>query len=1602
MKKLYTFFAFWLCSLAGLNVLTAQCAMNVSDLTPCAGAEVQFSVVMPQAGSTYTWDFDGDGQADSTGTDVSFAFPLSQQTQTYEVTLFENGLACSSQSLEVQASPDVAVGLVGLDATLSGNAINACNNVDFLHLTFFNASQSVDSTAGYTIIWGDGSAPEYYPVEAFSGSDTIGHTYLEHGYFTIYITAEGTNGCVFTQPYILYNGGNPSVGLSNPGNTVGLCVPATVSFPITDVENNPPGTEYTLYLNGMEIAHYSQDSLPSEFVYTFEEPSCGWVTSTGNYQDAFDISIVASNPCASSTATIEPISVSAPPEMMIQVNGGGGAVACSGAITTITNATVNYNQIVNQECLDVLNPTWTVLGGTEGTDWVLEGGNLYGSQSIDVNFITPGVYTVEMTFATLSCGEFTDSVEIEVLSGPPLSGGPNLSLDSLSGSGGGGCLPIVLDLTLPSTDSTADYQWQITPAEGWNWVSGSDSTGSISIEFVEGGTYDFSLTASNACAEVSWDTTLLIQGPPRITLSPLPDFCASAVLNFDASMVSVLLNSDSLDFLSWSFPGGQPSSSTDLYPSGIVYDQPGQYEVQLIAGNSCGQDTATASFVVQDLISLTPPPASSVCDGDTYLALPDISPAGGQWWGPGLVNGDHFNPSSVGAGTYTLYYSYGIESCADTTSWEVVVNQGPQVQTGNDLVLCISDDPVLLSATPAGGQWTFPPDAVMDGLAFLPEASGEGLYEFVYTLTDAQSCTARDSLRIQVAGNVQIDFTAESEVCENVEISFEAATDSLPLIWDFGDGQTAQGVNVVHTYAQAGTYTVSLTPSDPNLTCLLPSSQQVEVLPQPQPQLNLSVQSGCEPLDVSFQNAGSIAVENWQWDFGNGLTFNGPQPPAYLTYESVENDTTSYVVTLVGSNSCGQAQVSQTLTVYPLPVADFAMALDTGCASVSVEFLDASYGSPQSWQWDFGDGSMYAGPQPPVQLFEGDTIPVTYTVNLTVSNACGSDEASEQFTVYPEEVEAFFNLSNQQGCAPFTVELQDFSTPGTVVSWEFSDGGTAQGPQVSHTFAEPGVYGIWLFATNACAADSTYAEITVLDSPDLAFAAQQPACAGQSVLFENLSQNAVGSYFVFPNGDTTYANNPYYTFEVPGTYEVWLYAQHPLTGCEAGLSQFVSVHDLPEPQFSADVQEGCVPLQVQFINQSQGADFYQWHFGDGAVSVQDQPSYTYTEAGQYPVSLVAISTEGCADTLLNMTVDAWPRPQSDFDLVYDESACGLPLSVQAFDLSSGSDAYTWTLDGQFISSQPSPVFDIDFTGVHQVMLEVSNIYGCSDVHSEEVETFAQPMSDFELEDAAGCQPFQLSPLNYSVDADSWLWDFGDGTLSTEFSPVHVYEQPGVYDLSLVVSYANHCFDTLTLEAAVEVWPQPEAEIDWSLDPPGEPAGSVLFSSLSANADHLKWFFADGSTSVDSVTVHRFLEAGPVQVALLVWNDMGCVDTAYLEFTPPAFGSLYVPNALYPRPQDGSAGGAVEGTALFKPRGFNLKEYRVQVFSTYGQLLWESTKLTEDGQPAEGWDGTYQGKLLPQDTYVWKIQAVFKDGRPWPGEKGADGRYRTKGKVFLVR
>jgi gliding motility-associated-like protein len=83
-------------------------------------------------------------------------------------------------------------------------------------------------------------------------------------------------------------------------------------------------------------------------------------------------------------------------------------------------------------------------------------------------------------------------------------------------------------------------------------------------------------------------------------------------------------------------------------------------------------------------------------------------------------------------------------------------------------------------------------------------------------------------------------------------------------------------------------------------------------------------------------------------------------------------------------------------------------------------------------------------------------------------------------------------------------------------------------------------------------------------------------------------------------------------------------------------------------------------------------------------------------------------------------------------------------------------------------------------------------------------------------------------------------------------------------------------------------------------------------------------------------------------------------------------------------------------------GKNLKQYNIQVYDSWGHLVWESNDLDNEGRPLEGWDGMYNGALMPQGTYMWKASATFIDDTIWQGSDIGKGEYKTMGTVSLIR
>tara|TARA_B100000508_G_C11465884_1_gene282536 strand:+ start:19923 stop:21977 length:2055 start_codon:yes stop_codon:yes gene_type:complete len=201
--------------------------------------------------------------------------------------------------------------------------------------------------------------------------------------------------------------------------------------------------------------------------------------------------------------------------------------------------------------------------------------------------------------------------------------------------------------------------------------------------------------------------------------------------------------------------------------------------------------------------------------------------------------------------------------------------------------------------------------------------------------------------------------------------------------------------------------------------------------------------------------------------------------------------------------------------------------------------------------------------------------------------------------------------------------------------WDFDDQGASSSDQnPSHEFSGVGVYNVTLTVDsgNGCIGDTTII-IDIEPSPFANFSFTD-ACEGEEVFFDNESLgNYENSQWIFETAenDTVVQTDASFTFPGSGSYDVTLIIEKSDGACSDTLTESITVNPGPNVIFSSNVQVGEPPLVVDFYNQSTGASSYLWDFmnGNTSNSLNDTVTETFTEPGDYPVTLYGTSAAGC-------------------------------------------------------------------------------------------------------------------------------------------------------------------------------------------------------------------------------------------------------------------------------------------------------------------------------------------------------------------------------------
>ncbi len=744
-------------------------------------------------------------------------------------------------------------------------------------------------------------------------------------------------------------------------------------------------------------------------------------------------------------------------------------------------------------------------------------------------------------------------------------------------------------------------------------------------------------------------------------------------------------------------------------------------------------------------------------------------------------------------------------------------------------------------------------------------------------------------------------------------VNFSSITnDADSWEWDFGDGNTSTAQNPTHSYTTFGDFDVYIVGQN-SLGCT--DSVFVNTISVEPVEAILADDdiSGCAPLEVTLgENSNSVtAITDWQWQLAttSNTFISFSQSPTFTV-----TDTGVFDVVLTVTNTLGCTDTKTftgAIQIGENPTLDFVASTTESCVERPIDFTDLSDNTVDYWFWDFGDGNDTEGQNPTHYYLDTGY----YDVNLiAASNGCFSSITFDDYIHISAPVSKYNVIKFCDD--DLKRKFKDNSVGADSIFWDFGvvgmDSDTSSNPNPEYTYPGPGTYTVTATVYNFITGCSHFrTEEVVVTDPIANFTpSTQVGCVPLQINLSNSSQDANVYYWSSPNGGNFSDENeesPSLTFDSPGAYTDLQLIIKDINNCRDTmiLTDTIFVNEIVA-DINATPAEGCEPLTVGFTDNSSNLfntnNTWAWDFQDGGTSVDETPTYTFNNSGEYSVSLVVTDSWGCTD---EVTIDdpiLVSAPVAFFEAAVVENCTFAEIPFSNF--SDGQDlTYSWDFGDGETSDEEAPMHVYTAAGTFDVCLTVTDMFGCDHTFCEEdYITIAEPTADFTQDNNfASCPPLTVNFENLSSGAVSYVWDFGDDSgLSSQVNPTHVYTTPGSFEVTLIATNAAGCQDTILFDDLV-VLDGPVGEYTIDIDSSCAPAVVTLSGNSVANYIYT-WDSGNGIVqnsptfvSNDQITF-TYNQPGIYTPTLSLENSTGCfrtlepVGAIHVSTISPDFGA----------------------------------------------------------------------------------------------------------------
>ena len=663
---------------------------------------------------------------------------------------------------------------------------------------------------------------------------------------------------------------------------------------------------------------------------------------------------------------------------------------------------------------------------------------------------------------------------------------------------------------------------------------------------------------------------------------------------------------------------------------------------------------------------------ATYCDGDAIVDLTATLAAGGTlaWYDDAaltnfLGSNPTFTPSNT-VGTTTYYVTETVTNCqSPSTQIIIIINPTPAAPIGSGgNTYCEGDLIADLTAIPTiGGTMTWYDDVgltnlVGTGLVFTP-VNAVGTFAY-YVMESLNGCSGLAT---------QIDVIIRPTPVFNV-------VDANPSTCSGSDGELlitglVAGNAYTIAYSENGTPVTPITTTADGNGEILISSLTAGIFTFVTVELN-----GCSSTDVNTFTLMDPQMPNFTVVANNPATCGGFEGSLVLsgldpntTYNVDYNDDGSPISGSMTSDGSGEiiisgldagvfADVSLTLSGCATTLAGPYNLIDpnapifsigatvnpSGCgisdASITINGLNPS----TTYDLTYNLNGVPVGPMSITTDSNGDYVISgipggTYDgITIELAGCTSTDLYSGVLApIYPTAPIAFADSTYCEGDP--IVDLNGISAFGGTMTWYNDAGLTSQvgaGPAYTVLDTAPGIYTYYVTETlSNCEGPSS--AVTVIISPTPAapvVSGNVNYCDGDAVANLSVTPQGAGSITWYSDSLLTDSIGTGSTFApATGVDTVTYYVIETVNNCVSSVSNMtVSIYPNPVAEFEPTPNSGNIPLDVYFENTSLGGNTFAWDLGDGTTSTSFDPSNTFTETGEYNISLYIVDANGCIDS----------------------------------------------------------------------------------------------------------------------------------------------------------------------------------------------------------------------------------------------------------------------------------------------------------------------------------------------------------------------------------